>query len=103
MSDLEAKQIGAAIINPSAPIYQTNVFGGGITQRLPSNIPPAKGFVGREVELKALHDAKQNGKTSFVLHGQGGVGKTELALRFIGESKSDFQALVRVDMRGLDT
>jgi tetratricopeptide (TPR) repeat protein len=68
---------------------------------LPSNIPSPKGFIGREVELAALRQAKTDGKTSFVLHGIGGVGKTDLALKFIDEIKADYSAHVRVDMRGL--
>lgn len=69
---------------------------------LPSNIPLAKGFIGREEELNSLREAKRKGKTSFVLHGLGGVGKTELALYFISEIKHEFQSHIRVDMRGLD-
>jgi tetratricopeptide (TPR) repeat protein len=68
---------------------------------LPSNIPLPKGFIGREVELVALRQAKTNGKTSFVLHGISGVGKTDLALKFIEEIKADYSAHIRVDMRGL--
>jgi tetratricopeptide (TPR) repeat protein len=68
---------------------------------LPSNIPLPKGFIGREVELVALRQAKTDGKTSFVLHGIGGVGKTDLALKFIEEIKADYSAHIRVDMFGL--
>lgn len=67
-----------------------------------SNIPaPVKGFIGREAELDKLREAKAAGKTSFVLYGPGGAGKTELALRFIEEISHEFQAHVRVDMEGL--
>lgn len=69
---------------------------------LPSNIPSSKGFVGRKTELRNLHGGKQSGRKAFVLHGLGGVGKTELALRFIDEIKAEFNAHIRVDMRGLD-
>jgi tetratricopeptide (TPR) repeat protein len=68
---------------------------------LPSNIPSPKGFIGREVELAALRQAKTGGKTSFVLHGIGGVGKTDLALKFIEEIKADYSSHIRVDMFGL--
>jgi tetratricopeptide (TPR) repeat protein len=68
---------------------------------LPSNIPSPKGFIGREVELAALRQAKTDGKPSFVLHGIGGVGKTDLALKFIEEIKADYSAHIRVDMFGL--
>jgi tetratricopeptide (TPR) repeat protein len=68
---------------------------------LPSNIPSPKGFIGREIELAALRQAKTGSKTSFVLHGIGGVGKTDLALKFIEEIKADYSAHIHVDMRGL--
>lgn len=68
---------------------------------LPSYIALPKGFIGREVELSALENAKTLGKTAFVLHGAGGVGKTDLALEFIRQLKPDYQAHIRVDMRGL--
>ncbi len=68
---------------------------------LPLNIPSPKGFIGREVELLALRQAKTGGKTSFVLHGIGGVGKTDLALKFIDGIKADYSAHIRVDMFGL--
>jgi tetratricopeptide (TPR) repeat protein len=69
---------------------------------LPSNIPSSKGFIGRESELSNLHEAIQGGRKAFVLHGLGGVGKTDLALQFIDEVKAEFEARIRVDMRGLD-
>lgn len=68
---------------------------------LPSNIPTPKGFIGREDELKILQKAKDSGKTSFVLHGAGGVGKTDLALEFIRLNKSGYEADIRIDMQGL--
>lgn len=80
----------------------TNVFRGEQPRTLPSTIPPPKDFVGRAAELASLREKKQNGRSSFVLHGQGGVGKTELALQFAEEIKSEVQAHLRVDMRGLE-
>ena len=65
---------------------------------LPSNIPSPKGFIGREVELTALRSSTA---TAFVLHGAGGVGKTELALEFIHQHKPAYRVHIRVDMRGL--
>jgi len=100
MSDTTAKNIGTIINDPSS-VNVTNVFEGEKPQPLPSNIPAAKGFIGREEDLNALREAKKNGRTSFVLHGTGGVGKTELALKFIEEIKGEFQAHIRVDMQGL--
>ncbi len=101
MSDTNAENLGAQVNDPKGPVNITNVFKGEKPRSLPSNIPAAKGFIGREDDLSSLHKAKQEGKTSFVLHGTGGVGKTELALKFIEELKGEFQGHIRVDMQGL--
>ncbi|HEY6233061.1 MAG TPA: tetratricopeptide repeat protein [Pyrinomonadaceae bacterium] len=102
MEETTAKNVGAVISKPSGPVYQTNIFGGEGPRALPSNIPSARGFIGRKNDLDDLLRAKKSGNRSFVVHGQGGAGKTELALRFIDEIKSEFDARIRVDMRGLD-
>lgn len=99
MAGTKAKNIGAVT---TGPVYQTNIFGGEKLPSLPSSIPSSKGFVGRQSELDVLKQAKVSGKTAFVLHGQAGVGKTELALRFIEVMKPEFQAHVRVNMLGLE-
>jgi len=96
-----ADKIAQLNINPQHVEQHVHLVGKG-QSLLPSNIPSSKGFVGRETELRNLHEAKQRGKKAFVLHGLGGVGKTELALQFIDEIKAEFDAHIRVDMRGLD-
>lgn len=69
---------------------------------LPSNIPLlTKGFVGRMEELNKLLRLKADGTTAFVLWGMGGVGKTQLAYKFIQEIKNEFDAHIKVDMNGL--
>jgi tetratricopeptide (TPR) repeat protein len=68
---------------------------------LPSNIPSPKGFIGREDDLNALRKAKTRRKTSFVLHGPGGVGKTDLALKFIEENQTDDRKAYQINMLGL--
>ena len=73
-----------------------------VSLSLPSNIPLlTKGFVGRREELKDLLRLKDRGTTAFVLWGMAGVGKTQLALRFIQEVRNEFDAHIRVDLRGL--
>ena len=55
-------------------------------------------FIGREKELGSLHDTLVESHTtatpvSCVIHGIGGVGKTQFALKFTYKYKSDFQAV----------
>ena len=55
-------------------------------------------FIGREKELGSLHDTLVKSHTtatpvSCVVHGIGGVGKTQFALKFAYKYKSDFQAV----------
>lgn len=82
-------------------IENANFYGDTEKPPLSFNISEPKGFIGREVELKELQTTKDSGRTAFVLHGAGGVGKTDLALEFIKRNKSAYQAAVRVDMQGL--
>ena len=65
---------------------------------LPSNIHLPKGFIGRESELEEFQLAKIEGKMVFLLHGSGGVGKTDLALEFIKRNKSEYHAHIRIDV-----
>ena len=55
-------------------------------------------FIGREKELGNLHDTLVESHTaatpvSCVIHGIGGVGKTQFALKFVYRYKPDFQAV----------
>ena len=55
-------------------------------------------FIGREKELGSLHNTLVESHTtatpvSCVIHGIGGVGKTQFALKFTYKYKSDFQAV----------
>lgn len=62
---------------------------------IPSLSPAADGFTSREAELSTLNVRKDGGARQFCIHGRGGVGKTQLALKFAAES-AGFQ----LDMRG---
>ena len=55
-------------------------------------------FIGREKELSNLHDTLVESHSiakpvSCVIHGIGGVGKTQFALKFTYKYRSDFQAV----------
>ena len=72
---------------------------------IPSNFPihsvnmgENHDFIGREKELGSLHDTLVESHAaatpvSCVIHGIGGVGKTQFALKFTYKYKSDFQAV----------
>ncbi len=64
--------------------------------------PPAD-FTGREAELKELRERiKQGGAIISGLHGQGGVGKTVLALKLAEELKGQYpDAQFYVDLQGV--
>lgn len=63
-------------------------------RRIPSNIPfsGAKEFVGRELELKTLHQQFQTTSRLVIsaIAGMGGIGKTELAIQYALLHKSDY-------------
>lgn len=101
MSDTNAKNVGAVINNPTAPINITNNSKDGRSQLLPCNILSPNGFVGRTVEFEELRNAYAEDKRTFVLHGLGGVGKSALARKFIEVRKPDYQAFIEVEMKGL--
>src|SRR5436190_2196208 len=64
---------------------------------------PVADFVGRDEELRALVGHFERGAAIFGVRGQGGVGKTELALKvaaLVGERYPDGH--VFLDLRGFD-
>ncbi|KAL4766750.1 nucleoside phosphorylase domain-containing protein [Aspergillus nidulans var. acristatus] len=60
-------------------------------------IPAVEGFVGREEDLDSLwdyiHPASPQTRKVAILHGLGGIGKTQLAAHFARMHKSDFTAI----------
>ncbi|KAJ7104951.1 hypothetical protein C8R44DRAFT_886962 [Mycena epipterygia] len=72
---------------PIAPL--NNVVATQVTQSINSCPPPSRIFHGRETILAKMHRyyAEDTGKQRiFLLHGLGGAGKTQIALKFIEES-----------------
>ncbi|KAI9888223.1 MAG: hypothetical protein M1814_000954 [Vezdaea aestivalis] len=62
------------------------------------NIPENHDFIGREMELEALHtilvkDHSEAKPKSCAIHGMGGIGKTETALKFTYQYRNCFDAV----------
>ncbi|KAJ7104960.1 P-loop containing nucleoside triphosphate hydrolase protein, partial [Mycena epipterygia] len=88
---------------PIAPL--NNVIAPQVTQNINSCPPPSRIFHGRETILAKMHKyyAEYTGKQRiFLLHGLGGAGKTQIALKFIEES-SQFSDVFLIDSSTSDT
>lgn len=60
-----------------------------------ASIPEAAQFVAREKELLMMHELlhSHNGRSAVVLHGLGGIGKTQLAIQYIRRHKEKHTAI----------
>jgi tetratricopeptide (TPR) repeat protein len=105
MNDL-AKQILASLVIPALKRAARESSAPG---RQPRNLPFASLgalFKGREMALDDLRAAFMAGKgsavTGWVLHGLGGIGKTQLAIEYAWSHQADYSALLfaRADDRG---
>ena len=81
-----AKELKSALTDAIA-LYNEKVYLISSCREVISN------FVGRNAELKEIHNALQESDTVF-LHGFGGIGKTELALKYAQKHKEDFDTIV---------
>ncbi|KAJ7038536.1 P-loop containing nucleoside triphosphate hydrolase protein, partial [Mycena alexandri] len=75
-------------------------------QSINSCPPPSQIFQGRQTILAKMHQlfTPDSGKQLiYVLHGLGGAGKTQIALKFIQESLANFSDIFFVDASTLDT
>ncbi|QRV94760.1 nephrocystin-3 protein [Ceratobasidium sp. AG-Ba] len=89
----------------------TGYLGTAIPSPLKNNLarqcpPPSPLFVGREQQLSKMSqylggEAAQ--RRIFVLHGLGGVGKTQLALKFVELYKNDYQYVFYIDCTSTNT
>ena len=69
----------------------------GTSQSIIPPLPSDK-FTGRDIELKEMESAFELPKTSlelgrrriYVLHGTGGMGKTQLALKFLDKNRDRY-------------
>ncbi|KAJ7452801.1 hypothetical protein FB451DRAFT_1100594, partial [Mycena latifolia] len=77
-----------------------------IPQTITKCPPPSRIFHGRQQILDKMHRLfKQdlNQQHIFLLHGLGGAGKTQIALKFIQESSSRFSEIFLIDTSTLET
>ncbi|KAJ7300994.1 hypothetical protein DFH08DRAFT_946211 [Mycena albidolilacea] len=65
--------------------------------------PPSRIFQGRRNMLQKMHDffTSNKGQNIYVLHGLGGAGKTQIALKFINESTSRTIATIETGLKNI--
>jgi hypothetical protein len=71
-----------------------------------SGVPEAHTFVGREKELTDMQEALQGDgcrRKVVVLQGLGGIGKTQLAVKFVKEVADNYSAIIWLDGKTEDT
>ncbi|KAJ7121148.1 hypothetical protein C8R44DRAFT_623356, partial [Mycena epipterygia] len=69
-------------------------------------LPPSRIFHGRQIILEQMHQyfTQTIGKQAiYLLHGLGGAGKTQIALKFIVESSSNFTDIFFIDSSSVET
>ncbi|KIL64437.1 hypothetical protein M378DRAFT_586726, partial [Amanita muscaria Koide BX008] len=63
--------------------------------------PPSRFFTGRDVYLQALQDhfspKHASGRKMFLLHGMGGIGKTQICLKFLEQHEKWFSDIFWID------
>ncbi|KAG8169205.1 hypothetical protein KVR01_001954 [Diaporthe batatas] len=70
-----------------------------------SEVTEIQTFVGRTEELKRLHQIleKRSGRRTAIVHGLGGMGKTQLAVEYLKTYKSAYTAMVWLNARDEET
>jgi len=72
-----------------------------------TGLPAIEKFVGRQKELERLWHHLQpqnsNSRTVVILQGLGGIGKTQLAIRFARHHKDDYTAILWLSAKSRDT
>jgi len=71
-----------------------------------SGVPETEHFVGRKEELIKIKDTFQGDgsqRTVVLLHGLGGIGKTQLAVTFVKEQKNTYSAIFWLNSKNEDT
>ncbi|KAJ7099098.1 P-loop containing nucleoside triphosphate hydrolase protein [Mycena epipterygia] len=88
-----------SVISPDVPVIQ-------VPQQINNCPPPSRIFHGRQTILQQMHQyfVQTTGKQDiFLLHGLGGSGKTQIALKFIAESTSNFTDIFFIDSSSIET
>ncbi|KAJ7463359.1 hypothetical protein FB451DRAFT_1180451 [Mycena latifolia] len=87
------------VISPSVSVPE-------VPQMVNNCPPPTKIFRGRQTILDMMHQYfahETEHQAIFLLHGLGGAGKTQIALKFIQESASQFTDIFLIDTSTPDT
>ncbi|KAJ7112079.1 hypothetical protein C8R44DRAFT_856290 [Mycena epipterygia] len=90
------------VVNMISP----NVLVVQVTQKINNCPPPSRIFHGRQTILQQMcqYFTHTTGKQDiFLLHGLGGAGKTQIALKFIAESTSNFTDIFFIDSSSIET
>ena len=71
-----------------------------------SGVPEIEQFIGRDVELSEMQQVFQadaSGRRTVVLHGPGGIGKTQLAVAYAKQHRDDYSAILWLHSKYRDT
>ncbi|KAJ7120135.1 P-loop containing nucleoside triphosphate hydrolase protein [Mycena epipterygia] len=87
------------VISPDVPVVQ-------VSQQINNCSPPSKIFHGRQIILQKMDQCftqTTEKQDIFLLHGLGGAGKTQIALKFIAKSTSNFTDIFFIDSSSIET
>ncbi|KAJ7143885.1 P-loop containing nucleoside triphosphate hydrolase protein, partial [Mycena epipterygia] len=86
--------------------YSADVLVVQVKQQINNCPPPSRIFHGRQTILQEMHryfTQTTRKQDIFLLHGLGGAGKTQIALKFISESNSNFTDIFFIDSSSVET
>ncbi|KAJ7101185.1 acyl transferase/acyl hydrolase/lysophospholipase [Mycena epipterygia] len=95
------------VLNPAIPVFPTsNPETVSVLKHINNCSPPSRIFQGRQTilhQMQTFFTQTVGKQIIFVLHGLGGAGKTQIALKFIQESASHFTDIFFIDSSSVDT
>ncbi|KAF8600038.1 TPR-like protein [Ceratobasidium sp. AG-I] len=100
-TDIGTKTIATTETDGQAPTPVDRIF-----SSLNNCPPPTPVFTGREKEISQINSCFFDGaleRRIFVLHGLGGAGKTQTALRFVEATQDKFSDIIYVDATSHET